>query len=163
MLQSWGAEVWFLLNEVRDQYGPASHDELTQIFLGDVVEEGVAERFARALELFWDQQYDESAHLIAPRIEKVIRRLAKLMGVPVMREQVGDTPGGVATLGTLLNAIKPKFRNEAQHLFYSSVLVDQLSLNLRNRIAHGLGGVVPPNESALLLQIAIDLSQTSVS
>jgi hypothetical protein len=100
---------------------------------------------------------------VIPRIERVFRELARSIGVPIVREQSGPKPGGVVTLGALITEIKPAFRNEALHAYYRSVLVDPLGLNLRNRICHGLIDQVLPYDVALLIQIAKQLSATSLA
>lgn len=118
----------------------------------------VAERLARALELYWDGHPDESAHILVPRIEQVIRGLARRLGVPVYREPIGNEPGGVETLGTLLRATGPAFANAGLHAYFVVLLVDPLGLNIRNKVAHGLVGMVQKPATALLLQVACVLS-----
>lgn len=88
----------------------------------------------------------------------VIRGLARRLGVPVYREPIGNEPGGVETLGTLLRAISPAFTNAGLHAYFVVLLVDPLGLNFRNKIAHGLVGKVQKPATALLLQVACVLS-----
>ncbi len=165
--QSFGERMWGLyaaqaLHDMEKTFGRPSHEALTETFSGDFTDGGVAERFARSLELFWDGQFDEAGHIVVPRIERVFRELARAIGVPVVREQRGPKPGGVVTLGILMAEIKPAFRNEALHSYYRSVLVDPLGLNLRNKICHGLIDAVGPYDVALLIQIAKQLGDMSI-
>lgn len=157
------ASFWALfaadgLDVIGDTFARPSHDELTEFFAGELVDVDVAERVARALELYWDGHPDESAHILVPRIEQVIRGLARRLGVPVYREPIGNEPGGVETLGTLLRAIGPAFANAGLHAYFVVLLVDPLGLNFRNKIAHGLVGKVQRPATALLLQVACVLS-----
>ncbi len=157
------ASFWALLaadglDAIADTFSRPSHDELTEFFTGELVDVDAAERMARALELYWDGHSDESAHILVPRIEQVIRGLARRVGVPVYREPIGNEPGGVETLGTLLRAITPVFANGGLHAYFVVLLVDPLGLNFRNRIAHGLVGKVQKPATALLLQVACVLS-----
>lgn len=165
--QSFGERMWGLyaaqaLLDMEKTFGRPSHEALTEMFSGGFTGGGVAERFARSLELFWDGQFDEAGHIVVPRIERVFRDLARAIGVPVVREQRGPKPGGVVTLGILMAEIKPAFRNEALHSYYRSVLVDPLGLNLRNKICHGLIDAVGPYDVALLIQIAKQLGDMSI-
>jgi hypothetical protein len=157
------ASFWALLaadglDVIADTFPRPSHDELTEFFAGELVDVDAAERMARALELYWDGHADESAHILVPRIEQVIRGLARRVGVPVYREPIGNEPGGVETLGALLRAIGPVFANAGLHAYLVVLLVDPLGLNLRNRIAHGLVGKVQKPATALLMQVACALS-----
>jgi hypothetical protein len=90
---------------------------------------------ARALELFWDRQSDESAHLLVPRIESTIRDMARRSGLTVMREPIGEKPGGTRTLGILLLELQGAMPDDGWHDYIYNVLADQFGLNLRNEIA----------------------------
>jgi hypothetical protein len=157
------ASFWALfaadgLTLIADTFPRPSRDELTEFFTGELVDVDAAERMARALELYWDGEPDESAHILVPRIEQVIRGLARRLGVPVYREPIGNEPGGVETLGPLLRAIGPAFANAGLHAYFVVLLVDPLGLNFRNKVAHGLVGQVQKPAAALLLQVACVLS-----
>lgn len=157
------ASVWAVfaadgLDLIGETFARPSHSELTEFFTGELVDVDAAERMARALELYWDGYSDESAHILVPRIEQVIRSLARGVGAPVYREPIGNEPGGVETLGTLLRAIGPVFANAGLHAYFVVLLVDPLGLNFRNKIAHGLVGKVQKPATALLLQVACVLS-----
>lgn len=162
------ASFWALfaadaLDVIADAFPRPSHDELTEFFNGELIDIDAAERMARALELYWDGDPDESAHVLVPRIEQVIRGLARRLGVPVYREPLGNEPGGVETLGALLRAIGPAFANSGLHAYFVVLLVDPLGLNFRNKIAHGLVGKVQKPATALLLQVACILSSFQLS
>ena len=58
-----------MLDEAVDHHGRPSREELTKHFSTELIGEVRGERFARAVELFWDGEYDESAHVIVPRLE----------------------------------------------------------------------------------------------
>jgi hypothetical protein len=123
----------------------------------------VAERIARAIELFWANEFDESAHVILPRIEALVREAARRLGIPIVREpRPGEEIGGVAMLGAMLYDLKPAFGESALPDYLINLLIDQLGLNLRNLILHGLHGPVDQLDAALLIQIAVILSRMRI-
>jgi hypothetical protein len=152
--QIWAIFAADALDAIGEAFDRPSHAALTEFFESDLVHREVAERMARALELYWDGQPDESAHLLVPRLERVFRELARRVGVPVYREPSGDKPGGVAGLGTVLQDLKGAFKDKGRHAYLAALLTDPLGLNLRNLISHGLIGRVGRHNAALLLQVA---------
>lgn len=133
------------------------HDDLTEFFTTELIRPETAERIAAAVECFLDERFDESAHILVPRIEAVIRELALAAGVPVAREPFGSEPGGVATLGTLLRGIAGRL-DESWLRYLLNTLVEHGGLNLRNRISHGLLDRCGPLEAGLLIHIACYLA-----
>lgn len=134
-----------------------THDELTGFFSTELIRPATAERIAAAVEWFLDKRFDESAHVLVPRIEAVIRELALAAGVPVAREPFGSDPGGVATLGTLLRGLAGRL-DESWLRYLLNALVEHGGLNLRNRISHGLLVRCGPGEAGLLIHIACYLA-----
>src|SRR5436190_16318726 len=91
----WSLLVADLLDAIHSRYGPISGVDLTEFFTTELVPAETAERFARSCELYWQHQYDEAAHVLVPRIESVIREMARRVGIPIIREPRGAKPGGV--------------------------------------------------------------------
>jgi hypothetical protein len=158
----WSPILGDMLIGVEAKHGRPPRDELTAFFATDVIGLERAERIARALELFWDGQFDECAHVIVPRLESVVREFARLAGIPVIREPVGQEPGGARSLGTLLVALREDFPRPDWHDYLFCVLADPLGLNLRNTIAHGLMPVAGRGPAALLLHTACFLRLVGV-
>lgn len=154
----WGLFAADALDVVAETFERPTRAALTEFFIGELIEADVAERIARALELYWDDQPDESAHLLVPRLERVIRGMARRVGVPVFREPEGEKPGGVEGLGSLLQDISGAFADPGWHAYLVVLLSDPLGLNLRNVISHGLTPQVGRPAAALLLQAACLLS-----
>lgn len=157
------ASFWALfaaeaLDVIFQTFNRPTHAALTDYFTGELIEPEVAERMARALELFWDGEADESAHLLVPRIERVVREMARRVGLPVFREPVGDKPGGVIGLGSLLHDVAGAFADPGWHAYLVVLLSDPLGMNLRNAISHGLVGRVGKPTAALLIQVSCLLS-----
>ncbi|GMV85102.1 MAG: hypothetical protein AMXMBFR80_09590 [Dehalococcoidia bacterium] len=139
-----------------------SHDELTAFFTTELIRPEIAERVAKALGYYLDGRFDESAHLLVPRIEAVVRDLALAAGVPVAREPFGAEPGGVATLGALLYGLGGRF-DESWLRYLQNTLVEPGGLNLRNRICHGLLDQCGPLEAGILIHVACFLATLRVS
>ncbi len=115
---------------------------------------------ARAIELFWAEQYDESAHVLAPRIERILREMARKVGIAIVREPRPEAEvGGVVTLGALLHDLECAFSDKSWHAYLCHLLTDPLGLNLRNNISHGLQLEFGAAEAALLIQVALLLSK----
>jgi hypothetical protein len=62
-----------ILRRMKERYDNPSPEEVTAAFSEGILDDALAERFARALALLWDDLPDESAHLAAPRIERAVR------------------------------------------------------------------------------------------
>jgi len=161
--QIWSIFALDILGRMRERYGNPSHEELTAAFVGDLIDEPLAGRFARALELLWNGEPDESSHLAAPRIETVLRELARRLRIPIINEPQGEKVGGVRTLGGILEALEGAFPTPGWHAYLRSLLVDPLGANLRNVVAHGLRTSVSAQDAALLIHAACFLRALTVS
>lgn len=160
--QLWAISAVAVLERIEDHHGRPTHEELTVFFTTDLIDEGTAERIARAFELWWDGRSDESAHLIVPRIEATIRSLAREAGFPIIREPYAGKPGGVRPLGELLHALRPSFPLPGWPAYLFHLLSDPLGLNLRNVIAHGIRARIERTDAALLLHAAAFLRTLGV-
>lgn len=161
--QIWSIFALDILGRMRERYNNPSHEELTAAFVGDLIDEALAGRFARALELLWNGEPDESAHLAAPRIETVLRELARRLSIPIINEPRGEKVGGVRTLGGILEALEGAFPTPGWHIYLRSLLVDPLGANLRNVVAHGLRTSVSAQDASLLIHSACFLRALTVS
>jgi hypothetical protein len=152
-----------VLRRIGEREDRHSVGEMAELLQGDFVDDETAERVASAIELFWDERYDESAHVLVPRIERIVREMARQLGVPVVRAvEPGREIGGVVMLGALLREIAPVFPDEGWHAYLLNLLADPLGLNLRNSIPHDLHGRVGPVDASLLVQAALFLAGLSL-
>ena len=154
----WSAVVAEVLTAIEKRFGRPDRSELALFFATDVIGPARADRMARALELFWDGEYDDSAHVLVPRIESAIRELARLAGIPIIREPSGIEPGGARSLGVLMPALRGGFPPDWYDYLFN-LLIDQLGLNLRNVIAHGLRARIGWEDAALLIHVACFLTR----
>ncbi len=149
----WGISAAEILHRIRDEKKPPEDSRLVDFFTGGIIAPEVAERIARALLLFWDDQPDEASHLLVPRLEAVIREMCRQAGLAIIREPRGRDPGGVRTLGDLLSALKGHL-DESWRRYLVNLLVDPVGTNLRNRISHALLNQATREEAAALLHAA---------
>jgi hypothetical protein len=145
------------LKRMKDRYAVPDEDALIEFFTTDLVRREVAMFFARALLHFWAERYDEAVHVITPRIEAATRELARKSGVVVIREPVGERPGGVRSLGELLRDLRGRL-DEPWRRYLWITLAEPLGLNLRNLVSHGLIDEGTETSAALLIQIACFLA-----
>jgi hypothetical protein len=147
-----------MLIRAADTHGRPSHDELTEHFATELIGADRGERFARALELFWDDQYDDAAHVIVPRIESTLREIARAAGLVVVKPADPARYGGMVSLNHVMDKLR-ELEDASPWLDYlQALLCDPLALNLRNLIAHGLLPRVGATDAALLIQAGCHLA-----
>ena len=152
----WGAFCASALERIGERHDRPSLEALARFLTTDLIEAEVAERIARAIKLFWEEQFDESAHVLVPRLERVLREMARQVGIPIVREPRPDKEfGGVEMLGALMRDLQEAFADAGWHAYLLNLLADPLGLNLRNSISHGLHGTVGAIDASLLVQAAL--------
>ena len=113
------------LQRIGEREDRPSAEQLAELLQGDFLDDETAERVACAIMLFWEERFDESAHVLVPRIERVVREMARQLGIPVVRAvQPGREIGGVVTLGTLLREMAPAFPDPGWHAYLLNLLAD---------------------------------------
>jgi hypothetical protein len=144
-----------ILDGIRSRYGPVAG--ASAWFNSVLIEAAVAAKVGRAIELYEGGDFDSSASVLAPRLERVVRRLAGAVGLSVTRspDRRGRS-GGVKGLGELLSALDGALP-EATRRYLKALLVDVGGLNLRNRVGHALDDEIAQRDAALLIQCACHL------
>ncbi|MGK3202743.1 DUF4209 domain-containing protein [Amycolatopsis sp. MEPSY49] len=110
---------------------------------------------ADALTRYWRQDYEACAYLLAPKIEKMLRILARAIDEPVYLIQRKNTPGKYVGLGTLLSTLSKHGLDESWGRYLSTLLAGPTGWNLRNELAHGFVDEVSAPMASLLLQAAL--------
>ncbi len=157
--RAFAARIWSLtavqvLEEIRNRSGKPQESEVAEFFTTELIPAELASRLARSLDLYWDGHYDEAAHMLAPRIEWIIRELARRVGIPIIAPPLDLRAGRVRSLGDLLHALKGAFGEEEWRAYLKNVLTDPLGVNLRNVVGHALHPVIGQTEAALLIHAA---------
>lgn len=135
-----------------ERYGRPSRAELASAFAGPLVDAKIADRIARAVELYLDGDTDAAGHMIAPRLERIVRGMARDSGLLVIREPVGARPGGVRSLNEVLADLQGRIPEGWR--YFVSLLTDPLGHNLRNLVGHGLLDEVSRPHAAMLIHAA---------
>jgi len=152
-----GVLVAEALEGAASRFGLPDHDQLTAAFSTPLIPVEDAKVIAEAVELHHAARYTAAAHLLVPRLERIVRRTLRTVGQVVTDLPTGPrNRGGVKALGTLLNAAQGRLPEDLRvHLI--ALLTEPLAANLRNRIAHGLIDEVGREESAALIDAAARL------
>ncbi len=145
------------LDAIVARYGTPSPEDVGATLGGGVIDPALAARLAVAIDEYFDGAYDCAAHLLAPRLERGIRELGRQAGAIVVREPVADHAGGVRPLGAILDDLRDVLPEDWRRYFVN-LLTDELGVNLRNRISHGLVDQVTREDAALLVHAAFVLS-----
>ncbi|MGE0796629.1 MAG: DUF4209 domain-containing protein, partial [Acidimicrobiia bacterium] len=144
-----------ILSQIEAKYGPLANG--TGGFATEIVEPSVAQRIGRALALYSEGDYDSCASVLAPRLERIVRRIAAGTGLTTTKSpDRHGRAGGVKGLGELLALLDGPMPEPSRR--YLKVLLSEVTgLNLRNRIGHGLDDEVAQREAALLIHCACHL------
>jgi hypothetical protein len=146
-----------VLAGIIDRFGAPDQDALIDFLAGGLIDRDLATALAEAIGYYWRGEHDAAGHLLSPRIEATVRSLCVTMGIPVTKPQRGEEPGGVLTLGSLLDELEGRM-DESWRRYLAHLLVDPLGLNLRNDISHGLIPAVDQYKAALLVHAVSHLA-----
>jgi len=152
-----------MLDEVAARHGRPSHEQLTAHFSTELIGAERGERLARAVELFWDHQYDDAAHVIVPRLESILREIAGRDGITIVKPAQEGRFGGVVSLKVVMVKLRDLYADTPWLDYLEALMCDPLAINLRNDIAHGLAGRVGGVNAALLIHAACYLAVGSRS
>ena len=136
----------------------AERDVLREILAdATVIGDFEADRFARAFDLYWEQDYDTAVHIALPSVESTIRMLARNAGVEISYPPQGDECGGLRGLKPILVDLHGVI-GEANARMLAYLLVDNHAMNLRDSYAHGVRSPDPQVDAALVLWMILWLA-----
>lgn len=108
-LSFWSNLAVDVLRRVPKRFGRPGADELEGwLREREHVTAGIARSVRRALEYFWDGQWEASVGVGMPRIEALARELVLLLDEPVYRLQRAEIPGQYPGLGVLVGILADK-------------------------------------------------------
>lgn len=148
--------AFHILENLRETHGIPDHNELKEFFTTEIISEDISNTIAKAIFWYNQKEFDVCAHLITPAIEAVFRNIARELGFAIVKEPVGNSPGGVATLGAILDMLRDRMDESWRRYFYN-LLSNPIGVNLRNRICHGLLLEVEKGYASLLVHVVCHL------
>jgi hypothetical protein len=137
--------------------GLPSEESVAQFFATPFIPDPLPHRIAAAFGHYWAGRFDEALCIVVPRIEAIVREMARLSGVSTFNEATSQEPGAYRTLGILLADLKP-FLPRDIHYYVTFILTNQLGANLRNRLCHGLLLEGSKGDAVLALHVATVLA-----
>jgi hypothetical protein len=133
----------------------------TLFFEESLISEDLREPIQSTFAIFEQQDFDASAHYGIHRIERIVRHIAELAGIKSVSWKSNSKGYEYLTLGRLLAELETRV-NASSARYLRELLVSDVSVNLRNRIAHGLVDRVQQWEAAMLLHAICHLANYRV-
>lgn len=129
------------------------------------VDSGLTDELCIALRLWIDGYVRAAMCALLPEVERVVRQLARAMGMVTIRPQRGAKAGGYKTLGTVLADLAAVFAEVGEPAatlagvvrWWRIALVEPLGLNLRNEYLHGLRHEPQAWDFVVLLHVVAQL------
>lgn len=128
---------------------PPTAELLEEFFTTDIIPAPVAKHVARAFEHYQAGDYNASLFVLIPRVEAIVRELARRLGLVIIREPRGPNPGGYRPLGDLLWTLRGVLEPEGVVIYLWTLLADPVGVNLRNDALHGLVEDATQQQAAL--------------
>jgi len=152
-IRAWAHLGVEILESIKEKFGEPDQQDLAEFFTTELIDKSVAERLADSVLRFYRHDSDAALHILAPQIEAAIRGAAARIGIVVIKTPQGSTPGGVRALGGILAECEGRI-DESWRRYLLNALADQVGVNLRNEIGHGLYGPPVRADVAVLIHIA---------
>ena len=106
---------------------------------------------AKALKLFWDNEFLTCSYLVTPFTEAGVRTLMLELNEPIYRTEAGNSKGQYAMLGALLPRLADEGLDNDWIRFLQTLLLSE-GQNYRNDIAHGFLRQMDPIVATLLIR-----------
>ncbi|WP_166659131.1 DUF4209 domain-containing protein [Labedaea rhizosphaerae] len=133
-----------------------SREELEGLFAErPAVTPDIARVLADSLLRFWSGDHEACAYLLAPKIETMLRNLARGLDEAVYQTQRSNTPGKYVGVGVLLRILGKRGLDESWGRYLAMLLSSPMGFNIRNELAHGFFEDIPRPLVALLIQAAL--------
>jgi hypothetical protein len=136
-LSFWAAWAPEILGRIRGRFDQPTSEELEGFFLQrPQVAPGTARSLRRALEHFWQGQYEAATAVAVPRIEILARQLILLFDAPVYRLQRAQAPGQYPGLGAFLAVLREYGLPESWYRYLRTAFTHVAGRNYRNEFSH---------------------------
>lgn len=154
--QSARCGIWLslaagILDRALAAYGDAT-EALREHFRTEFIPDELAEVIVRAFDHYRNDRFDECICILLPRLEAIFREMARKVGISIYKEPTSSRPGSYRLLGSLLAEFKGRLPDDFYRYIFFAV-GDQLGLNARNRLCHGLMLMGTKQEATLVLHV----------
>jgi len=121
-----------------NKFNPTAHDLVNYLYKSPIFREDRKEFFIRGLDAYLKGDFVASLHILIPQFEAIIRNLAQIIEVPVIK----PSPSGgyfYRTLDELLREDRiVNVLSEDLSLYLRTLLTDPRGWNIRNNLCHGI-------------------------
>lgn len=159
----WGSMLGLIFARLRDEGRFSAADVQTHL-VGEFIDEATARGIAKAYQHMIGGDPEAALLMLLVRVERVIRHVARSLGLAVFREASldGKAMGVYKGLGELLSLLEGRVP-EGHRRYFTVLLTERTGINLRNRSAHGLMEAASFEEAALALHVLVAISRWSTS
>ncbi|MBB4930380.1 hypothetical protein F4561_001200 [Lipingzhangella halophila] len=140
------------LDTIRARFGILSLEDVEACISDSGTHPFLAKALAKALQLYWVDEFAASVHLAVPKIEASARSILLELNEPVYRAAVGDADGQFPGLGSLLDKLEEKCDFDPDWACFLRVFLLKDGYNVRNLVAHGFMDEVDRKTAALALR-----------
>ncbi|WGS63937.1 DUF4209 domain-containing protein [Marinitoga aeolica] len=111
-----------------------------------IFDEKRREFFIQGIEAYLNKEFIKALHILIPQIEAIIRNLAELIGIPVLKTSSSDGFNYKTLDGLLRENRAIGILTEDMSLYLRVLLTDPRGWNLRNNMCHGISNVEDFNQ-----------------
>ncbi|WP_083934351.1 DUF4209 domain-containing protein [Nocardiopsis baichengensis] len=154
-IQLNGLRLASALDMIRARFGIPSLEDIEACISDFGTHPSLAKALAKALQLYWVDEFAASVHLAVPKIEASARSILLELNEPVYRAAVGDADGQFPGLGSLLDKLEEKCDFDPDWACFLRVFLLKDGYNVRNLVAHGFMDEVDCNTAALALRACV--------
>lgn len=128
------------LQKLRERHNPTVVQLLEFLYESPVFSGADKEMLADGLTAYQEEDFVKAVHVLIPQIERLLRALLTLMGIPTSKLVRGQP--GIMQLKNINDILSDqrvrKSLGENLWRYLQVFLADKRGINLRNRVAHGL-------------------------
>jgi hypothetical protein len=147
----WGTLAVPILQRIFALDPAPTAEELEEFFTTEIISPAIAKPVARAFQRYRDGDFEGCLFTLVPRVETIVRELARRLGQVIIREPRGPNAGGYRPLGDLLWALRGVLEPDAVVVYLWTLFADPIGINMRNDALHGLLEEATQQQAALVL------------
>lgn len=162
-LQFWSFLAVETIERFLERFGRPAADELEKwLAEAEQTSEATATSLRRALEYFWDGEYEAALAIALPRVETLCRALVLLFDRHIYELQRRERPGQYPGLRKLLPILDEHGLPESWVRYLSTTFASVVGWNLRNEHAHGFVDTVDARTAVVAIHATLFLATLSI-